>query len=93
MMPTQMTLLAFIILFKTVSAQWGNQTTQQPPAGIMTDFLYRNAKFASQTDPEVFQAAVKGQTPKLLWIGCSDSRVPQNVVIGSAIGEVFVHVS
>ncbi|TRW23067.1 carbonate dehydratase [Flavobacterium zepuense] len=43
------------------------------------------------TDPEYFQKLASGQAPPLLWIGCSDSRVPANEVIGAAPGEVFVH--
>ncbi len=42
-------------------------------------------------DPEYFQKLSKGQSPPLLWIGCSDSRVPANEVIGAQPGEVFVH--
>ncbi len=42
-------------------------------------------------DPEYFQRLSKGQSPPLLWIGCSDSRVPANEVIGAQPGEVFVH--
>ena len=42
-------------------------------------------------DPEYFEKLSKGQTPPLLWIGCSDSRVPANEVIGAQPGEVFVH--
>lgn len=42
-------------------------------------------------DPEYFEKLAKGQKPPLLWIGCSDSRVPANEVIGAQPGEVFVH--
>lgn len=42
-------------------------------------------------DPEFFKRLEKGQSPPLLWIGCADSRVPANEVIGAAPGEVFVH--
>jgi carbonic anhydrase len=42
-------------------------------------------------DPEYFNDLAKGQTPPLLWIGCSDSRVPANEIIGAKPGEVFVH--
>jgi carbonic anhydrase len=42
-------------------------------------------------DPNFFADLAKGQTPPLLWIGCSDSRVPANEIIGAKAGEVFVH--
>ncbi len=42
-------------------------------------------------DPEFFQRMAKGQSPQLLWIGCADSRVPANEIIGTEPGEVFVH--
>jgi carbonic anhydrase len=44
-----------------------------------------------EKDPNYFQDLAKGQTPPLLWIGCSDSRVPANEIIGAKPGEVFVH--
>ncbi|GAA0879848.1 carbonate dehydratase [Algoriphagus jejuensis] len=42
-------------------------------------------------DPEYFQRLANGQQPPLLWIGCADSRVPANEIIGAQPGEVFVH--
>lgn len=42
-------------------------------------------------DKDFFKDLSKGQNPPLLWIGCSDSRVPANEIIGAAPGEVFVH--
>ncbi|WP_396169319.1 carbonate dehydratase [Flavobacterium sp.] len=42
-------------------------------------------------DSEYFKDLSKGQNPPLLWIGCSDSRVPANEIIGAKPGEVFVH--
>ncbi|MBL4600705.1 MAG: carbonic anhydrase [Rhizobiaceae bacterium] len=42
-------------------------------------------------DPDYFNRLSKLQAPDYLWIGCSDSRVPANVITGLAPGEVFVH--
>jgi carbonic anhydrase len=42
-------------------------------------------------DPQYFQKLSAGQSPPVLWIGCSDSRVPANEIIGAQPGEVFVH--
>ena len=44
-----------------------------------------------QLDPNYFQNLAERQTPPLLWIGCSDSRVPANEIVGAKPGEVFVH--
>ena len=42
-------------------------------------------------DPEFFKKLENGQQPPVLWIGCADSRVPANEIIGAEPGEVFVH--
>ncbi|HVA97644.1 MAG TPA: carbonate dehydratase [Bacteroidia bacterium] len=42
-------------------------------------------------DPDYFNNLANGQSPPLLWIGCSDSRVPANQITNTKPGEVFVH--
>src|SRR5437016_14205470 len=42
-------------------------------------------------DPEFFATLAEQQAPEYLWIGCSDSRVPANVIVGLMPGELFVH--
>ena len=44
-----------------------------------------------QQDPRFFERLSKQQAPSCLWIGCSDSRVPANQVVGLDPGELFVH--
>ncbi|KAJ3335949.1 hypothetical protein HDU93_004012 [Gonapodya sp. JEL0774] len=56
--------------------------------------LEQNKAWAAEmeaTHPGFFADLAKGQTPEYLWIGCSDSRVPPNVVLGMDPGELFVH--
>src|SRR4026208_774493 len=43
------------------------------------------------SDPEFFQTLAKQQSPKFLWIGCADSRVPATQLVGMVPGEMFVH--
>ena len=54
----------------------------------------KNRAWASRmldSDPEFFNRLADQQKPQFLWIGCSDSRVPANQIIGADPGEVFVH--
>lgn len=58
------------------------------------ELLANNVKWAEQMtreDPLFFERLAKTQTPEYLWIGCADSRVPANEIIGLLPGEVFVH--
>lgn len=58
------------------------------------NLLENNKKWVAENlekDPEFFNRLKNGQQPPLLWIGCSDSRVPANEIIGANPGEVFVH--
>jgi carbonic anhydrase len=56
--------------------------------------LERNRAWAdsvTRTDPEFFARLAQQQSPQFLWIGCSDSRVPANQILGLLPGEIFVH--
>src|SRR4051812_36222573 len=45
----------------------------------------------TKVDPDFFRRLVSQQSPEYLWIGCSDSRVPANEIVGLDPGELFVH--
>lgn len=49
------------------------------------------AKEITTRDPNFFKRLAKQQSPEYLWIGCSDSRVPANEIVGMLPGELFVH--
>jgi carbonic anhydrase len=60
----------------------------------LDDLFSHNRAWAAQMErdrPGFFTSLVKQQTPKYMWIGCSDSRVPANQITGLEPGEVFVH--
>ncbi|KAB2731143.1 carbonate dehydratase [Brucella intermedia] len=61
---------------------------------MLSDLFEHNRQWAAEKrreDPEYFSRLSSMQRPEYLWIGCSDSRVPANVVTGLQPGEVFVH--
>ncbi|MCC2636460.1 MAG: carbonate dehydratase [Moraxellaceae bacterium] len=57
--------------------------------------LLENNRFWAESlrarDPEFFERLARQQKPEFLWIGCSDSRVPANEIVGLMPGELFVH--
>lgn len=56
--------------------------------------LLNNKSWAQEqraADPQFFERLAKTQQPEVLWIGCSDSRVPANQITGTDPGEIFVH--
>jgi len=58
------------------------------------ELFERNRAWAANMvaeDPNFFKALSEQQAPEYLWIGCSDSRVPANELLGMAPGELFVH--
>jgi len=58
------------------------------------NLLENNAAWAAsllERDPAFFSRLQQQQAPEYLWIGCSDSRVPANEIVGLAPGELFVH--
>ncbi|MEY4738520.1 MAG: hypothetical protein RL302_2839 [Pseudomonadota bacterium] len=60
----------------------------------LTDLFARNRAWAAEMEarrPGFFTGLANQQKPKYMWIGCSDSRVPANEIIGLAPGEIFVH--
>ena len=61
---------------------------------MLSDLLDHNIRWANARvadDPDYFRRLSALQRPDYLWIGCSDSRVPANVITGLEPGEVFVH--
>ncbi|MBA2585734.1 MAG: carbonate dehydratase [Chthoniobacterales bacterium] len=64
------------------------------PPGELAHLFANNAAWARrmrESDPEFFDRLSHQQSPAILWIGCSDSRVPANQIIGMLPGDVFVH--
>lgn len=61
---------------------------------MVETLLQNNRSWAAarlEADPDFFARLARQQAPEFLWIGCSDSRVPANQIVGLDPGEVFVH--
>lgn len=64
------------------------------PLRSLKHLFENNLKWANAIkadDPEFFSKLSKQQAPEYLWVGCSDSRVPANEIVGLLPGELFVH--
>lgn len=62
--------------------------------GLLNHLFENNRAWAAEMtrqDPEFFMRLSAQQTPQYLWIGCADSRVPANQIVGMLPGEMFVH--
>src|SRR5881628_1237270 len=60
----------------------------------LADLIDNNRRWADgvrRRDPGFFDRLSRQQAPRYLWIGCSDSRVPANEIVGLMPGELFVH--
>jgi len=60
----------------------------------LPELFEKNREWAARmtaTDPHFFERLCEIQRPDYLWIGCSDSRVPANQIVGLTPGELFVH--
>src|ERR1035437_4816122 len=60
----------------------------------LPDLFANNRRWAAEHlafDPRLFSRLAAQQAPQSLWIGCSDSRVPANEIVGLLPGELFVH--
>jgi carbonic anhydrase len=61
---------------------------------VLKQLFENNRRWAhrqTQSDPDFFNRLSQQQSPEYLWIGCSDSRVPANEIVGLLPGELFVH--
>ena len=61
---------------------------------MLSDLLHNNRAWAvhkQSSDPDFFRRLSSQQTPDYLWVGCSDSRVPANEIVGLDPGEIFAH--
>jgi len=70
---------------------WSESDVKNENLFHLFDYNLAWARRMRQVDPAYFEKLSTLQAPEFLWIGCSDSRVPANEIIGLMPGEVFVH--
>jgi carbonic anhydrase len=76
-------------------SSYGARRQRRDVTNLNLDILFdNNREWAArmvQSQPDFFGRLVEQQAPDYLWIGCSDSRVPANQIVGLQPGELFVH--
>ncbi|MBT9523111.1 MAG: carbonate dehydratase [Dechloromonas sp.] len=70
---------------------WSEEEIRNENLTHLFDYNRAWAKQMHEIDPTYFDKLAHLQNPEFLWIGCSDSRVPANQIVGLLPGEVFVH--
>jgi carbonic anhydrase len=82
------------LIANNAGAGHGEHISAMPPAHPLHNLLESNRRWSEareDSDPGFFQRLTRQQAPEYLWIGCSDSRVPANQIVGLDPGELFVH--
>jgi len=81
-------------LIRNPGERWGQESGSRE-VGIVLEELFTNnrewCRGIRERDPDFFAKLSRQQSPHYLWIGCSDSRVPANEIVGLLPGELFVH--
>ena len=79
-------------IFLTLDLEnWSEEEIRNENLTHLFDFNRAWSQQMQEVDPDYFEKLSRLQSPEFLWIGCSDSRVPANQIVGLLPGEVFVH--
>jgi hypothetical protein len=76
------------------SSQAGRSSSSRFPQSSITDLLDRNAAWADRQQrdsPTLIPSLAHSQHPRVMWIGCSDSRIPETTVLDLLPGDLYVH--